>query len=251
MTDKRIADNMPGLANRENRGDFLPTIFCQPSSSQLACCPPPEVHRHRAAIRRSEFSSPVKWLLRNGLLDPADSLFDYGCGHGDDLRRLQALGYACDGWDPVHRPASPRRPADIVNLGFVVNVIEAPEERAQTLRDAWSLCRKLRVVAARIAAGQWQTASGEYEDGVLTRLGTFQKRYTQSEQRIDDLSVYLALSRFRKRTPIGSLPLDLQRDIREFFGTYKRACESADAMLFQAGNPARIDEACEKAPVAG
>lgn len=65
---------------------------------------------------------PIKCLLRDRLFDPADSLFDYGCGHGDDLRRLQALGYDCDGWDPVHRPESLPRPADIVNLGFVLNV---------------------------------------------------------------------------------------------------------------------------------
>jgi len=114
-------------------------------------------------------------------LAPADRRFDYGCGHGDDLPNLQALGYACDGWDPVHRPESPRRPADIVNLGFVLNVIEARDERAQTLRDAWSICRKLLVVAARLAAGDWLTLGGQYGDGVVTRLGTFQKLYGQRQ----------------------------------------------------------------------
>jgi hypothetical protein len=83
----------------------------------------PEIQRHRAAIRRSDFSVPLKCVLRDNLLEHGDSFFDYGCGHGDDLRRIQALGFDCDGWDPVHRPDVPRRAADAVNLGYVLNVI--------------------------------------------------------------------------------------------------------------------------------
>ena len=54
----------------------------------------PEIQRHRAAIRRSDFSLPLKCVLRDNLLGHGDSLFDYGCGHGDDLRQLQSLGFA-------------------------------------------------------------------------------------------------------------------------------------------------------------
>jgi DNA phosphorothioation-associated putative methyltransferase len=71
----------------------------------------------------------------------------------------------------------------VVNLGFVLNVIEAPDERLETLRDAWSICRKLLIVAARIAGGDWLATGGQYGDGVVTRLGTFQKLYGQSELR--------------------------------------------------------------------
>ena len=38
----------------------------------------------------------------------------------------------------------------------------------------------------------------------------------------------------------------LRRDIREFFGSYKRACNRADALLFRAGDAAAIDEACRR-----
>jgi len=137
--------------------------------------PQPQVQRHRAAIRRNDFSLPLKCVLRDTLLGPDDSLFDYGCGHGDDIRHLQGLGFNCDGWDPVHRPDVPRCPADAVNLGYVLNVIEDLQERAQTLRDAWQLCRKVLVVAARISVGDGGEFGAEYGDGVLTRLGTFQK----------------------------------------------------------------------------
>lgn len=68
------------------------------------------------------------------------------------------------------------------------------------------------------------------------------------QERIGDLTVYLALARFRKRPPISSLPLDLQRDLREFFGTYTRACESADACLFRLGDPEAVDQACQRSP---
>jgi hypothetical protein len=35
-----------------------------------------------------------------------------------------------------------RRPADVVNLGFVLNVIEDPRERTETLKAAWSLHKR-------------------------------------------------------------------------------------------------------------
>jgi hypothetical protein len=120
------------------------------------------IPRHRAAIRRSEFSLPLKCILRDGLSDRSDLLFDYGCGRGDNLRYLQELGFDCQGWDPVHRPDVSRRSADAVNLGYVLNVIENLEERSQTLRDAWRLCRKLLVVAV----GCGDAFGAEYGDGV-------------------------------------------------------------------------------------
>jgi DNA phosphorothioation-associated putative methyltransferase len=72
---------------------------------------------------------------------------------------------------------------------------------------------------------------------------------TARKRRIEDLLVYLALARFRMRPPIGKLSIALQRDIREFFGTYKRACQQADELLFQAGSAEAIDEACRRSAV--
>jgi DNA phosphorothioation-associated putative methyltransferase len=69
------------------------------------------------------------------------------------------------------------------------------------------------------------------------------------ERRSEDLLVYLALARFRKRPPLGKLPRTLQRDMRAFFGTYTRACQRADELLFRAGDAAAIDEACQRSGV--
>src|SRR6185295_14994704 len=108
------------------------------------------VARHRTAIKRRDLSRPIRIARDDGLIDPAVSLFDYGCGHGDDIRRLASLGLHCEGWDPVYRPSEERVPADVVNLGYVINVIESAEERATVLREAWSLTKKLLLVSARL-----------------------------------------------------------------------------------------------------
>ena len=69
------------------------------------------------------------------------------------------------------------------------------------------------------------------------------------DRRREDLLIYLALARFRKRPPLGQLPRTLQRDMRAFFGTYTKACQEADSLLFRAGDATAIDEACRRSPV--
>jgi hypothetical protein len=43
---------------------------------------------------------------------------------------------------PLLLSRSPRTPADVVNLGYVINVIEELAERRQALINAWELTRK-------------------------------------------------------------------------------------------------------------
>ena len=66
---------------------------------------------------------------------------------------------------------------------------------------------------------------------------------------IEDMFVYLALGRSRRRPPISVLPLGLQRDIRAFFGSYANGCRLADELLFKAGDAAAVDEACRRSAV--
>jgi DNA phosphorothioation-associated putative methyltransferase len=321
------------------------------------------IPRHRTALKRTDLSRPAKCALRDGLISADTSVFDYGCGHGGDLELLTAQGVACAGWDPVYFPDRATQEADVVQLGYVINVIEDPQERAETLRRSWSLCRRLLVVAAQVQVEARGQASVAFGDGVLTGIGTFQKFYGQGELkayleesleieavpaepgifylfkdeaarqqflasryrrraatprkraselrfeqhrellealmaavadlgrlpeadefpraadavaefgslkrafalirrvtggedwegvrrgRTEDLTVYLALARFRRRPPIGQLPRVLQRDMRAFFGAYTKACALADALLFQAGDPDAVDAACKRSPV--
>lgn len=142
-----------------------------------------KVARHRTALKRSVMSRPVRLALDHGLISPENSVFDYGCGHGHDLRLLRSVGVPCSGWDPVHRPEGELTPSEVVNLGYVVNVIEDAGERAATLRSAWALATKLLIVSARLAAEVRDGSFAPFEDGCLTRLSTFQKFFQQHELR--------------------------------------------------------------------
>jgi DNA phosphorothioation-associated putative methyltransferase len=132
-------------------------------------------------MTRSALSRPVTTALADDLFEPPASIFDYGCGRGDDIRNLRALGFTADGWDPTHRPNAERLPADVVNLGYVVNVIEHREEREQALRTAWELARSLLVVSARLTWDARDLVGRPLADGLVTRTGTFQKFYEQAE----------------------------------------------------------------------
>lgn len=139
------------------------------------------VARHKTALSRGSLSRPVATAIADGLLTQVTSLFDYGCGKGDDIRYLGEMGYAVDGWDPTHRPKAERRSAGMVNLGYVLNVIEHPFERAQVLERAWSLAENVLVVSARMTWDARGLSGKALGDGLLTRTGTFQKFYEQAE----------------------------------------------------------------------
>ena len=94
------------------------------------------IDRHKTAIQRQALSTPMKTLAKHNYLNGEYTLFDYGCGLGDDLRELEAHGIDAAGWDPTHRPEVDRFPCDLVNIGFVINVIEAREERIEAIHLA-------------------------------------------------------------------------------------------------------------------
>ena len=141
----------------------------------------PTIERHRAAIRRNALSKPVRLTLEAGLLSPETVFFDYGCGHGGDLERLGKLGYVAEGWDPYYQPDTPWMQADVVNLGYIINVIEEPGERREALVNAWKLTRSVLIVAAQVLVEDASQGWLAYGDGVITRRNTFQKYYEQEE----------------------------------------------------------------------
>lgn len=274
------------------------------------------------------------------------------------------LGYDAGGWDPVLRPRHDRQKAPIVNIGYVVNVIENPAERQEALRRAWALAEQILVVSARLTLeAKSLRETTDYEDGCLTSRGTFQKFFEQQElrqwidltlevsavpaapgvfyvfrdeqartqflasryrrrlaaprltksaelfarheallsplmsflgergrlpnddelenaselvtvfgsirkafrvvlyatdeadwdavrdERSRDLLIYLALSQFEGRPPLGTLPLPLQRDVKAFFSTYKQACMEADTLLYSLGQPGVVDQACQDSSI--
>lgn len=141
------------------------------------------IARHRTAITRYELSRPLRLAIEDGLLDPSKTAFDYGCGRGGDVRNLNSRGIKCIGWDPNYFPNLERTPADVVNLGYVLNVIETPSERALVLNKAWSLAQKVLIVSARLSAEVKARRLTTFEDGFITSRSTFQKYYDQQELR--------------------------------------------------------------------
>ena len=138
-------------------------------------------NRSKTAINRTDFSRPIKTAITDRLIGPQVTVFDFGCGLGDDVRYLNLQGIKSWGWDPEYRPDGKRGHAEIVNLGFVANVIEDVEERGECLRDAWSYADKALIVSARLASQAANfVAVSEYRDGFVTSIPTFQKLYEQN-----------------------------------------------------------------------
>lgn len=75
-----------------------------------------------------------------------------------------------------------KRTAHLVNLGFVINVIENLDERIEALRGAFALAEEMLVVSAMLT-NQDVVRGTAYGDGVLTSRNTFQKYYSQGELR--------------------------------------------------------------------
>ena len=167
-----------------------------PDDSQA---PKPAVKRHRTALSRHRLSSPMQALWRHGFLDGEHTVFDYGCGRGDDAALLADKGLTVGAWDPHFRPEGDKVEAEVVNLGFVVNVIEDQRERRKALKGAWALTGHVMAVAALIGGRTAYEKYRLFRDGALTSIGTFQKYYSQGE-----LAQYIQSALGRQ--PIGVAP---------------------------------------------
>ncbi|MEW6494563.1 MAG: DNA phosphorothioation-associated putative methyltransferase [Cyanobacteriota bacterium] len=194
----------------------------------------PEIERHRAAIVRIDLSKPVKLAIESAILSKDSTFFDYGCGHGGDIQRLAQQGYTSKGWDPYYQPDNLLTSADIVNLGYVINVVEDPAERREALLKAWELTQKVLLVSAQVLIGDRADGQIAYGDGIVTRRNTFQKYYEQEELKayidqvlgVDAIPVALGIyfvfrdeaqaesfraSRFRSRTTTPRIRANVKR----------------------------------------
>ncbi|MFN5966475.1 MAG: DNA phosphorothioation-associated putative methyltransferase [Pseudanabaena sp.] len=143
-----------------------------------------KIDRHKAAIHRPDLSKPVRLALEAGLFTENTTFFDYGCGHGEDIKRISDRGFASNGWDPYYRPQSDRTSAEIVNLGYIINVIESQIERREALIKAWELTQKVLIVSAQVLIGDVGKGQIAYSDGVVSSRNTFQKYYEQEELKL-------------------------------------------------------------------
>lgn len=185
------------------------------------------IERHRTALSRTSLSAPVQALLRYGLLLPANTLFDYGCGKGSDLEGLSSLGFSANGWDPYFRPNAPIVEADVVNLGFVINVIEDFEERVTALQRAYGLARQVIAISAMLTHSA-SPAARVYRDGVISGRNTFQKYYQQ-----DELKEFIE----------SVLDEDATAVAPGIFFTFKDSAARQRFLLARSSNSGRVDRA--------
>lgn len=143
-----------------------------------------EIERHLAALYRKELSRPVRIALEAELFTEGTTFFDYGCGHGRDITEIRDRGYDSKGWDPFYSPDTPKVSADIVNLGYVINVVENLQERREALIKAWELTNRVLIVSAQVLIDDRQRGLVAYGDGIITKRNTFQKYYEQEELKI-------------------------------------------------------------------
>lgn len=167
----------------DEEGHIKPKAETSPEEASSQIAVNGEIDRHKTAIDRNQLSQPMQILAKHNYFDGNWSILDYGCGKGDDLRELEAHGLNISGWDPVHNPEGELSNSDIVNLGFVLNVIEDREERTETLNRAWEYSDKLLVVSVMVAGESVISQFQPYKDGIVTSRNTFQKYYAQSEIR--------------------------------------------------------------------
>ena len=140
------------------------------------------IERHKAAIHRTDLSRPTKLAVEFDIINKEATFFDYGCGFGEDVQRLTDMEIKSAGWDPYYNPDARLKSAHVVNLGYVLNVIEDTEERLESLKKAWKLTKKVLIVAAQVLVNAPSSKKQiAYADGVETRRNTFQKYYEQGE----------------------------------------------------------------------
>ncbi|MEM1171479.1 MAG: DNA phosphorothioation-associated putative methyltransferase [Cyanobacteria bacterium P01_H01_bin.35] len=144
--------------------------------------PVPQIERHKAAIVRKQISKPVRLAVEANLFTEGTTFFDYGCGHGEDIKQIAKKGYLSAGWDPYYLPETSCITADIVNLGYVINVIESLAERREALIKSWQLTKQVLIVSALVLIDDSKTEGKlAYGDGIITARKTFQKYYEQEE----------------------------------------------------------------------
>ena len=140
-----------------------------------------EIARDRTAISRSNLSAPLQTAGRYGYLDGTKSVFDYGCGRGHDIAILETAGIRVSGWDPHYRPGEELKRADVVNLGYVLNVIEDGKERREALEGAAALANQMLIVSVISSHSVDISRYRKHGDGVVTDKGTFQCYFLQHE----------------------------------------------------------------------
>ena len=145
------------------------------------------------AIPRKTGSKPLKDAIKRRWVRAGDRILDFACGRGADIAWLKSEGYDVAGFDP-HEPfgwsSAPTGHFDIVNVIYLVNVLDDAQARRVALERAWAyvrpggwmmvVARTDREINAQAAAKGWPS----WRDGYWSNRtrGMFQRGHS-----VDDL----------------------------------------------------------------
>ena len=93
-------------------------------------------HPYLTAIKRTDLSVPVRYLLQHDLLK--GRILDFGCGFGYDTDELKRRGYDITGYDYYYRPEYPEGKFDTIFCVYVLNVLE-PYAQAEVMMNVSNL----------------------------------------------------------------------------------------------------------------
>ncbi|MBE9223438.1 HIT domain-containing protein [Cyanobacterium stanieri LEGE 03274] len=83
-------------------------------------------YSHLTAIDRKYLSFPARYLLNNQLLK--GKILDFGCGLGNDVKKLGEKGLNIIGYDPHYFPEYPQEKFDTIICFYVLNVVFSEEQ---------------------------------------------------------------------------------------------------------------------------
>lgn len=146
----------------------------------------------KTALQRKTLSKPMRILLENKyFIKPVNSILDYGCGHGTDVKILNEK-YFLDiyGYDKYNPKFDfnfvLEKEYDVVTCNYVFNVIPSPTEHKLTLNLLKSLGDNIYISVRadkKAVKDTWK-----YDDvllGYWTPKGSFQRFY--NEERVAEL----------------------------------------------------------------
>ncbi|AFZ46818.1 histidine triad (HIT) protein [Cyanobacterium stanieri PCC 7202] len=87
-------------------------------------------YSHLTAIERKYLSFPARYLLNKKLLH--GKVLDFGCGFGNDVRKLREKNIDITGYDPHYFPDYPQHKFDTIICFYVLNVL-FPEDQEDVI----------------------------------------------------------------------------------------------------------------------
>lgn len=152
-----------------------------------------KINTGNTAIRRNCLSRPIKDYIDNFSIPKDYTIFDNGCGYGNDAKQLKSYGYNITAWDPNHdsdRGPKWNKHFNLVTCIYVLNIIPDVKDRIKTINNSWNRVKPggILYIAVRskedIDKSRLDKPWKRHKDGWITSKNsntTFQKGFTDTE----------------------------------------------------------------------